>query len=76
MGACSRGRSWGVFLGVFLGTSSWGRVPGGDPSGVTSCGVGGLIRDDGSSRIRNWELLLGLQESVHGGVFLGACSWG
>ena len=57
-----------------MGACSWGRVPGGDPLGVASCGVGGLIHDDGPLRIRNWELLLGLQEYVHGGVFLGACS--
>ena len=29
----------------------------GDPLGVASCGVGGLIHLDGSLRIHNWQLL-------------------
>ena len=61
---------------MFLGTSSWGRVPGGDPLGVASCGVECLVHNDGSLQIRNWGFLLGLLEYVHGGVFLGTSSWG
>ena len=38
---------------------------------MASWGVGGLIHDDGSSRIRNWEFLLGLRENVHGDFHRG-----